>query len=244
MIRPGRASAVALVLLGLLVVAVAALHPASAARLHVTAAPLQTWEVTDLPGMPPAPEPIELSACGDLDDYDEVVYGTSGDDELVAGNGRQVLVGLAGDDVLIGGNHDDCLVGGLGDDRLDGGNGRDVLLGELGADLLDGGTGKDLLDAGGDPGDSCTSNGAPDVLVGCGSSPAAATDELSTPLAPDVDDSAPDGQGEEPKSEPSEESSHEPTEEPTSEPSGGPPAEGVPGDEAPVSEQTAAASAS
>ena len=91
----------------------------------VTAAPIQTWKVTDLPE-PPEP-PVDLSDCGDLDAYDEIVYGTAGDDELKAGNGRQILVGLAGDDTLSGGNHDDCLVGGTGDDRLFGGNGRDLL---------------------------------------------------------------------------------------------------------------------
>ena len=37
----------------------------------------------------------------------------------------------------------------------------------MSADVLDGGTGKDRLDAGGDLGDTCTSDGAPDELVGC-----------------------------------------------------------------------------
>ena len=66
----------------------ACLHPASAAQLRVTAAPIQTWKVTDLPGLPDAS--VVLTVCGDLDDYDEIVYGTAGDDELIAGNGRQI----------------------------------------------------------------------------------------------------------------------------------------------------------
>lgn len=168
--------AVAGVVVGLLVVAVAALHPAAAAQLLVTATPIQTWEVTDLPGVD---EPsVDLSMCGDLAGYDDIVYGTPGDDVIAAGNRRQVLVGLAGDDVLSGGNHDDCLVGGDGDDRLRGGNGRDLLFGQDGADDLDGGTGKDLLDAGADPGDVCTSAGAPDVVVGC--EPPERAEDLST----------------------------------------------------------------
>ena len=169
MTRPGRAAAVAVVLVGLLMAPVAVLRPAAAARLVVAAAPLQTWDLTDLPAPPTTPDDtVDLSACGDLAAYDEIVRGTAGDDVLDAGNGRQILVGLAGDDLLRGGNHDDCLLGGAGADRLEGGNGRDLLFGQQGADALDGGTGQDLLDAGGDSGDRCASEGAPDVLVGCG----------------------------------------------------------------------------
>ena len=165
---------IAALVVAVLVAPVAALHGAAAARLPVTAAPLQTWKVSDLPAPPGPDEPpvpsVDLGMCGDVDAYDEVVYGTEGDDEIDGGNGRQILVGLGGDDVLRGENHNDCLVGGDGDDLLVGGNGRDLLFGQYGADVLEGGTGKDLMDAGGDAGDSCVSDGAPDVLIGCGSS--------------------------------------------------------------------------
>ena len=157
-------------------------RPASAAQLHVTAAPIQTWRITD--GLPDLPDlGVDLSACGDLDDYDEIVTGTDGDDALGAGNGEQILVGLGGDDTISGGNHDDCLLGGAGDDLLEGGNGKDVLVGGRGADELDGGHGPDLLDAGGDPGDVCTSEGAPDELIGCEAPEATASD---VPVGTDV----------------------------------------------------------
>ena len=182
----------------MLLVPSATSHHASAAKLLVTAGPVQTW-TADLPVFPAAavvsevvasvepaqqdgpddaaqpggegdpvtsgdpgqPDPsagpgdaggpdatpdIDLTDCGDLGDYDEVVYGTRGDDELVAEAGRQILVGLGGDDVLRGGDGDDCLLGGNGDDELEGG---------AGVDYLDGGNGHDVLDAGLDPGDVC-----------------------------------------------------------------------------------------
>jgi len=109
-------------------------------------------------GGPGATPDVDLTACGDLADYDEVVYGTKADDELVAEPGRQILVGLGGDDVLRGGKHDDCLLGGNGDDELEGG---------AGGDYLAGGRGYDVLDAGFDPGDVCADVGS-DELMACG----------------------------------------------------------------------------
>lgn len=223
MTRPAGAAAVAGVLVGLLLVPVAVLRPAAAAQLVVTAVPIQTWTSTDLPALPDGP--ADLSACGDLADYDQIVSGTGGDDVLEAGNGRQILVGLAGDDLLRGGNHDDCLLGGDGDDRLEGGNGRDLLFGQQGADALDGGTGKDLLDAGGDNGDTCTTNGAPDVVVGCETPQTSDLVDSGTPTPASED---PEGSSDD-ASDPSEpaqevpevpdaESSAAPAEEPTEEP--------------------------
>ena len=177
-------------------------QPASAARLVVTAAPIQFWDILDgLPEPPEEPETpgADLSECGDPEQYDEIVYGTPGNDVLEAGNGRQILVGQGGDDVLSGGNQDDCLLGGPGDDvlrgdngkdillgglgadHLDGGNGKDKLIGGLGADRLDGGEGKDRLDAGGNPGDTCFTTGAPDELIGCGEDESLVADDATTP---------------------------------------------------------------
>jgi hypothetical protein len=101
---------------------------------------------------------VDLTDCGDLSEYDEVLYGTAEDDELTATGGRQILVGLGGDDVLRGGKHDDCLLGGNGDDELEGG---------AGDDYLDGGHGHDVLEAGFDPGDVCADVGS-DELMACG----------------------------------------------------------------------------
>src|SRR5688572_1699284 len=87
-------------------------HVGSAAQLHVTAAPLQTWVLTELD----LPELPRLGSCGPLAQYDEIVYGTRGNDVLepkkTTGNRRQVFVGLEGNDTIQAGNHGDCLVGG------------------------------------------------------------------------------------------------------------------------------------
>lgn len=128
--------------------AVQAAPTGSASELALDAGHVQTWRLpgpeTASPTDPPNME-VDLSVCGDLERYDEVVYGTAEADELVGGNRPQVLVGLGGDDVLRGGNQHDCLVGGPGDDDLHGGNGKDVLVGGAGIDTLDGGNGQDRL---------------------------------------------------------------------------------------------------
>ena len=109
------------------------------------------------------PPQVDLSDCGDLSLYDQVIYGTPGDDTLAAGMGRQVLVGLGGDDVISGGAGDDCLVGGRGDDQL---------TGDGGADVVAAGAGTDELDAGNDSGDTCVDTDLGDDVQSCG-----ATDE-------------------------------------------------------------------
>lgn len=105
-----------------------------------TSGPADSPDPTD-PVETPAPAPgtpaVDLSDCGDLEDYDEVVWGTPGDDHLVAGEGRQVLVGLGGDDTLSGGDGEDCLIGGAGDDEISG---------DPASDVIDGGAGDDQVD--------------------------------------------------------------------------------------------------
>lgn len=128
-----------------------------------------------------APDPP--AACGDLSKYgahpdrrDAVIWGTMGDDVLVAdpkGNHRQVIMGLGGNDEIIGGNSGDCLVGGDGDDRLVGGNAKDILLGGPGNDYLDGGNAKDYLD-GEDDEDECLGGNGNDEVVNCGPTAASA----------------------------------------------------------------------
>jgi serralysin len=86
------------------------------------------------------------------DDIDNVVTGTTGDDdgdeELVGLGGNDVILGLAGNDTLNGKNGNDVLDGGGGDDTMTGGNGNDVLFGSVGIDTLMGGKGDDSLDGG------------------------------------------------------------------------------------------------
>jgi PKD repeat protein len=77
-----------------------------------------------------------------------VVYGQSGDDQILVGGDVAVpveLFGGDGDDQLHGGAGDDVLVGGDGADQLHGGNGRDVMIGGDGRDKLTGNGGEDLM---------------------------------------------------------------------------------------------------
>lgn len=128
----------------------------SATHLAVDPGFVQTWllpgpdvvpappEAPEAPEAPDTPE-VDLGACGDLDQYDAITYGTEGPDEMVGANGPQILVGLGGDDLLRGGSQHDCLLGGDGNDQLFGEYGKDTLVGGAGQDRLDGGNGQDAL---------------------------------------------------------------------------------------------------
>jgi hypothetical protein len=80
------------------------------------------------------------------------VYGGSGDDLIVAGNGNDSLRGGGDADHLDGGAGDDVLWGGGGDDELVGGAGADQLGDVYGRNLLNGGRGDDRLLIGDDVG--------------------------------------------------------------------------------------------
>jgi Ca2+-binding RTX toxin-like protein len=70
-------------------------------------------------------------------------------------NGNDLIIGTSGDDNINGGAGDDCILGGDGNDTLNGGAGRDVLLGGPGDDALDGGGGNpDACYGGGQAGDT------------------------------------------------------------------------------------------
>ncbi|MDD3595660.1 calcium-binding protein [Sulfuricurvum sp.] len=60
--------------------------------------------------------------------FNDLLYGTDGQEELQGLDGNDYLKGLDGDDLLIGGEGDDTLQGGLGDDTLEGDGGDDVYL--------------------------------------------------------------------------------------------------------------------
>jgi len=66
----------------------------------------------------------------------QILLGTTADDDLSGGNGYDVLTGDAGDDKL---------VAGAAKDTLNGGDGADTLEGGLGADVLTGGAGNDVF---------------------------------------------------------------------------------------------------
>jgi Ca2+-binding RTX toxin-like protein len=96
--------------------------------------------------------------------YDQVIEGTAGAEQLVGSAGKDLIKGLAGDDQLFGMGGDDTLQGddgndylsggsgagtGSGNDRLEGGAGNDTLAGEDGDDTLLGGAGDDKYIYGG-----------------------------------------------------------------------------------------------
>lgn len=86
------------------------------------------------------------------------LYGSGGDDVLIASRGPSNLFGDDGNDQLFGGQMndtlrggrgDDMLLGSYGDDTLYGDDGLDVLSGDYGTDRLYGGNGDDLVIGGG-----------------------------------------------------------------------------------------------
>jgi hypothetical protein len=128
--------------------------------------------------------PDPPAACGAVEDYVAVVYGTQGDDVLYGGNHPQIIMGLAGNDTIYGGNSGDCLVGGPGNDHLIGGNSKDILLGGPGNDYLDGGNAKDYLD-GEDDADDCDGGNGQDDVVNCDGGALVAPLSLTQQPAPD-----------------------------------------------------------
>ncbi len=66
-----------------------------------------------------------------------ITTGFSGNDQLYAGNGAQLVYGNAGNDLLVAGN---------GDQQLYGGSGDDYIVAGLGNQTLDGGSGNDTVD--------------------------------------------------------------------------------------------------
>jgi Ca2+-binding RTX toxin-like protein len=99
------------------------------------------------------------------DGYDDDLIGGEGEDLLVGADGDNQLVGAEGDDILHGMAGDDQLVGGEGDDILDGGEGDDQLIGGEGNDQLEGGAGDDVL-LGGVGNDELKGGTGEDVLLG------------------------------------------------------------------------------
>jgi Ca2+-binding RTX toxin-like protein len=100
-------------------------------------------------------------------DGNNIVTGGNGDDSFDGGAGNDTLNGGAGDDVLAGALGDDMLNGGSGDDELNGGAGNDALSGGSGDDILLGGGGNDVLKGG--SGDDWIEGGAGDDLLTGGS---------------------------------------------------------------------------
>jgi Ca2+-binding RTX toxin-like protein len=79
--------------------------------------------------------------------FNDVLTGTSGDNQLHGQDGNDIIMGGSGNDFLDGGSGNDILVsGGFGHSVLDGGAGNDTLKGAGGSDMLIGGAGSDTAD--------------------------------------------------------------------------------------------------
>ena len=87
--------------------------------------------------------------------FNELLFGTDGDD---------YLTGSSGNDLMSGHNGNDVLNGGLGRDKLTGGAGNDVLIGGKDMDQLNGGAGNDVL-IGGNGGDLFELSKGHDVIT-------------------------------------------------------------------------------
>jgi len=74
-----------------------------------------------------------------------VIFGTNGDDVILAGGGNDYIFALNGDDVVCAGDGNNVVFAGSGDDRVSAGDGNDIIFGGAGDDQLDGGGGHDLV---------------------------------------------------------------------------------------------------
>lgn len=113
-----------------------------------------------------APDSGPTVFCGrNIEDFDNVIDGTNGSDELEGTGASDLIRGFGGDDDIRGRNGNDCLVGGPGDDLITGGNGDDQLFGNDGNDRLFGNAGKDII-SGGDGDDYIAGKSGNDNVFG------------------------------------------------------------------------------
>jgi Ca2+-binding RTX toxin-like protein len=97
---------------------------------------------------------------------DDEIHGGRGSDHIVEGNqGNDKLYGESGTEHMLGGDGDDLLDGGAARDLLEGNNGSDTVLGGSGDDTLEGGNGADQLDGGTEP-DELYGDDGDDTLIG------------------------------------------------------------------------------
>lgn len=66
----------------------------------------------------------------------DLIFGTSGADDITAGKGQDCVLGGAGDDILNGDQGGDILLGGAGNDTIDGGPGTDICYSGGGTDTF------------------------------------------------------------------------------------------------------------
>jgi len=94
------------------------------------------------------------------------LYGTDGDDVIVALGGKDKVYGKKGNDTICLGDGKDYVEAGKGNDWVDGGTGKDTVYGDEGDDTLFGGNGNDVVN--GDDGTDTLSGGQGNDDVGGG----------------------------------------------------------------------------
>ena len=112
----------------------------------LAATPTETATATETPT--PTVTPVSIpQACLDagLTAFDEVVFGTVENDEIIAGEGSHLIYAYGGDDLIYGSSGADCIIAGEGADTVYALEGTDVLLGNEGTDRLYGGPENDRI---------------------------------------------------------------------------------------------------
>lgn len=114
-----------------------------------TESPTPSPTPTPEPTKEPTPTPSEFT-CDGLPativgtQHRDWLFGTRGDDVIVALGGPDVVFGFGGNDHICLGSGWDVAFGGGGDDRVFGEDGGDWLFGDWGSDSLDGGDWRDV----------------------------------------------------------------------------------------------------
>lgn len=98
-------------------------------------------------------------------DGNDVVYGDGADNWLRGGRGSDVIRGIGGNDVIDGGQGNDTVNGGIGDDTVSGGSGDDLIFGKAGVDILSGNAGNDVINGARDN-DTISGGAGDDILRG------------------------------------------------------------------------------
>ena len=75
----------------------------------------------------------------------DVINGTSGDDNIDGKSGNDIIYGEGGNDIINGGSGNDVIYGDDGNDIINGESGNDVIYSEDGDDKLNGGSGNDTI---------------------------------------------------------------------------------------------------
>ncbi|BBM04131.1 calcium-binding protein [Microbulbifer sp. GL-2] len=80
--------------------------------------------------------------------YDDKMDGGTGKDTLSGEDGNDEIKGKGGDDIIYGGKGEDTIEGDEGNDQIEAGDDDDTVLGGEGKDTIEGGNGEDVIEGG------------------------------------------------------------------------------------------------